>query len=111
MRSKTFFQKFGGQNAFSLLEVLVALSILVTLTAGISNFWANSLASQKKLRVIATMHQLGYEIADKVQSSSNLYMSLAAGGSEEFASCLLGVGNLKSIDRFIAKYIVATNRI
>ena len=80
-------------KGFSLLEVLVAFSILGIAFIGLTYFYQNSARSKKHIRLQAVQEALAHDIRTKLQTASSLYASLLDPANGPLTECVLGVGS------------------
>jgi type II secretory pathway pseudopilin PulG len=79
------------EKGASLLEVLVAFSILGIALIGVTYFYQNAARSKKYIRIQAVQEALAHDIRSKLQIPSALYASLLDPKNEALIRCVMGV--------------------
>jgi len=78
------------QRGASLLEVMVAFSVLTIALVGVMFFYQHAARAKQAVRLQAVQEALAQNIASKLQSPSSLYLSLLDTNNADFIRCVIG---------------------
>lgn len=81
------------EKGVSLLEVLVAFSILGIAFVGVTYFYQNAARSKQRIRLQAVQETLAHDIRSKLQVPSALYASLLDSKNDALIRCTIGIGS------------------
>ncbi len=84
-------ERSSQEKGTSLLEVLVAFSILAIALVGVTYFYQHAAVAKKHIRTQAAQEALAHDIRSKLQTSSALYASLLDPANTALIRCVVGV--------------------